>query len=72
MPALDTAGDVVSLITVIAKAIVEAYGQDYDEVMAELAKRHEIDGKASDDAAKDMDSHLPIVAIAADVPDEVE
>ena len=72
MPALDTAGDVVSLITVIAKAIVEAYGQDYDEVMAELAKRHEIDGKASDAAAAAMDSHLPIVAVAADIPDEVE
>ena len=43
----------------IIKALCATWGLDYAEVMAELAKRHEIDGSAFDAAAARMDEQFP-------------
>lgn len=52
------AKDAAGILAVIFKTLVGLWDQNYDEVMTELNKRTEIDGSASDAAAKEMDSYL--------------
>ena len=48
-----------TIIESLARLLVKAWGQNFDEVMQELAKRQSIDGRPSDEAAGRMDEHLP-------------
>ena len=71
----DLAVSIASLLFKIGLEAAALWSVDFDAIMAELKKRHAIDGTPSDAAAAEMDSHLsrPLAnppTIPADPPDE--
>jgi hypothetical protein len=49
----------VEVVERLIRRICELAGQDYEAVMAELAKRSTVDTSATDAAAKRLEDNLP-------------
>ena len=56
---VESAKEAAGIIGAIISALIKYWDQDYDQVMAELDKRSEIDGSASDAVAKEIADNYP-------------
>ena len=54
----ELAVDIAGLLFKVGMEAAKLWSVSFDDIMGELNKRHEIDGKPSDDAAAEMDSHM--------------
>lgn len=54
----DLAFGIAGLLFKIGMEAAELFSVDFNSIMAELAKRHAVDGSPSDAAAAEMDSHM--------------
>ena len=53
-----TPAQIAQLLFGFGLEAAKMFSVSFGDIMAEFAKRHEVDGRPSDEAADEMDSHL--------------